>query len=206
MSGSMMGLMIEGLVAVLLIVTIGYCVLLNQRLKRLRADESALRETIVELVRATEIAERAIEGLRQSAAECDHDLTTKLRQADLFCRTIEKQVDAGGKVLNRLARISELARGRGLVEREAAPAGRQPAAPVAQPQATAPAAPRTAPQAAPQAVARTVAQAAPHPVQQAVQPGVQTGVQPGVQMGVQVPGRQVPGQQVPGQQVPGRAA
>jgi len=171
MSGSMMGLMIEGLVAVLLIVTIGYCVLLNQRLKRLRADESALRETIVELVRATEIAERAIDGLRQSAAECDRDLTTKLRQADLFCRTIEKQVDAGGKVLNRLARISELARGRGLVEREAAP--------VAQPQA-APAAP-TVPRAAPQAAPQAVAQAAPQPVQ----PSAQTGVQ----QGVQVPGR-----------------
>lgn len=176
MSGSMMGLMIEGLVAVLLIVTIGYCVLLNQRLKRLRADESALRETIVELVRATEIAERAIDGLRQSAAECDRDLTTKLRQADLFCRTIEKQVDAGGKVLNRLARISELARGRGLVERESAP--------VAQPQA-APTVPRAAPQAAPHAAARTVAPAAPHPVQ----PSAQTGVQPGVQQGVQVPGQ-----------------
>ena len=33
------GLVIESLVAVLLLLTIGYCMLLNRRLKRLRADE-----------------------------------------------------------------------------------------------------------------------------------------------------------------------
>ncbi len=33
------GLMIESLVAFLLLLTIGYCVILNSRLKRLKADE-----------------------------------------------------------------------------------------------------------------------------------------------------------------------
>jgi hypothetical protein len=111
--------MIESLVAVLLLVTIGYCVVLNRRLKRLRADETSLRETIAELVHATEIAERAIEGLKETAVECDRDLTNKLRQADRFSRSIEKQVELGNKVLGRLARITELARGHGLVEKGA---------------------------------------------------------------------------------------
>ena len=35
--------MIESLVAVLLLLTIGYCVVLNRRLKRLKADEQALK-------------------------------------------------------------------------------------------------------------------------------------------------------------------
>ena len=34
-----LGLMIETLVAILLLLTIGYCMLLNKRLKRLKADE-----------------------------------------------------------------------------------------------------------------------------------------------------------------------
>ena len=51
--------MIESLVAILLLVTIGYCVILNARLKRLKADEQALKATISELITATEIAERA---------------------------------------------------------------------------------------------------------------------------------------------------
>ena len=108
MSGSSLGLLIESLVAVLLLVTIGYCVVLNRRLKRLRADESSLRETIAELVRATSIAEQAIEGLKGTVVECDRDLTNKLRQADRFSRSIEKQVELGGKVLSRLSRITEL--------------------------------------------------------------------------------------------------
>ena len=57
------GLAVESLVAVLLMLTIGYCMVLNKRLKRLRADEQSLRATISELITATEIAERAIGGL-----------------------------------------------------------------------------------------------------------------------------------------------
>ena len=41
-----LGLIIESLVAILLMFTIGYCMLLNRRLKLLRADEDALRATI----------------------------------------------------------------------------------------------------------------------------------------------------------------
>ena len=56
--------MIEGLVAILLMLTVGYCMLLNRRLKLLKADEQSLRATISELVTATEIAERAVAGLK----------------------------------------------------------------------------------------------------------------------------------------------
>ena len=54
------GLMIESLVAILLLLTIGYCVILNGRLKRLKADEQALKGTISELITATEIGQAEI--------------------------------------------------------------------------------------------------------------------------------------------------
>ena len=44
--GNGFGLMIESLVAVLLLLTIGFCVVLNSRLKKLKADEQALKATI----------------------------------------------------------------------------------------------------------------------------------------------------------------
>ena len=56
------GVMIEALVAVLLLITIGYCIVLDKRLRRFRADEHSLKATISELITATEIAERAIAG------------------------------------------------------------------------------------------------------------------------------------------------
>ena len=58
------GLMIESLVAILLLLTILYCVRLNRQLQRLKADEQSLKATIAELITATEIAERAIAGLK----------------------------------------------------------------------------------------------------------------------------------------------
>ena len=41
------GIVIESLVAVLLLLTIGYCMLLNKRLKRLKADEQSLKATVL---------------------------------------------------------------------------------------------------------------------------------------------------------------
>lgn len=117
MSGSLLGFAIEGLVALLLLITIGYCVLLNRRLKRLRADEEMLRQTVTELVKATGIAERAIAGLKETAAECDRSLTQKLQQADRYSRSIDVQIGQGEKILARLARISGVARQHGIVER-----------------------------------------------------------------------------------------
>ncbi len=76
------GMMIESLVAILLVLTIGYCMMLNRRLKLLKADEQSLRATISELVTATEIAERAIAGLKVTVHECDMGLGERLQRAE----------------------------------------------------------------------------------------------------------------------------
>jgi hypothetical protein len=104
------GYLIESLVAVLLMLTIGYCVLLNHRLKRLRADEFTLKATIAELVTATEIAERAVAGLKTTAYECEETLGERLKAAERFCADLNRQVRAGDLVINRLTRIVAAAR------------------------------------------------------------------------------------------------
>jgi hypothetical protein len=99
------GFMIESLVAVLLLVTIGYCMTLNTRLKRLKADEQALKATIAELITATEIAERAVAGLKATAQECDQTLGERLRGAERSCADLERLVRSGDLVMKRLSRI-----------------------------------------------------------------------------------------------------
>jgi hypothetical protein len=99
------GLIIEILVAVLLLVTIGYCTLLNKRLVRLKADEQALKATISELITATEIAERAIAGFKLTVRECDQNLGERLRTAERFCADMDRQLEAGESVLDRLGKI-----------------------------------------------------------------------------------------------------
>jgi hypothetical protein len=104
------GLLIETLVAVLLVITIGYCVLLNKRLRRLRSDEMSLKATISELITATEIAERAVGGLKVVVRECDQDLGERLRAAEAFSADIARQLAAGEEILSRLTRIATATR------------------------------------------------------------------------------------------------
>ncbi len=104
------GFMIESLVAVLLLLTIAYCAILNNRLKRLKADEQSLKATIGELITATEIAERAVAGLKATAHECDATLGGRLRTADACCAELNQQIKAGDALLKRLSRVLAAAR------------------------------------------------------------------------------------------------
>lgn len=105
-----LGMTIESLVAILLLLTIGYCVVLNNRLRRLKADEMALKATISELITATEIAERAIAGLRLTVGECDRTLGERLRAAERFSAGIDERIAAGEEVMRRLGQIAIAAR------------------------------------------------------------------------------------------------
>jgi chromosome segregation ATPase len=99
------GMIIESLVAVLLMATIGYCALLNHRLKKLKADEQTLKATISELITATEIAERAIAGLKLTVQECDQTLGQRLRNADAMSAEMAQQIIRGDEVVSKLAQI-----------------------------------------------------------------------------------------------------
>ena len=99
------GVFNEMLVAFLLALTIVYCVSLNRRLKLLKADEQSLRATISELVTATEIAERAIVGLKLTVQECEAGLGARLHSADHFTAELDRSIAAGKDLFDRLTRI-----------------------------------------------------------------------------------------------------
>ena len=103
------GLIIEGLVAVLLMLTIGYCMLLNRRLTRLRNDEHSFKDTIAELISSTESAERAIAGLKMTVRESEEILAKRLRDSELTCADLQRELKRGEGVLSRIIRITEAA-------------------------------------------------------------------------------------------------
>jgi hypothetical protein len=105
-----LGIAIESLVAVLLLLTIGYCMLLNTRLKRLKADEHSLKATIAELITATEIAERAIGGLKHTVRDVNENLGNQLESAAEMSLQLKKQLAEGENVFRRLSRIAIAAR------------------------------------------------------------------------------------------------
>jgi hypothetical protein len=116
-----LGLMIESLVAILLLVTVGYCIVLNKRLKRLRADEHSLKAVIGELVTATEIAERAIGGLKHAVRDVNENLGQQLTSATQMSDQLKRQLSECDNVVRRLSKIAIAARPPQAAEPEPAP-------------------------------------------------------------------------------------
>jgi Domain of unknown function (DUF6468) len=104
------GVAIESLVAILLVLTIGYCMLLNARLKRLKADEHSLKATIAELITATEIAERAIGGLKHTVRDVNENLGRQLSAATEMSIELKKHLSEGDNLIRRLSKIVIAAR------------------------------------------------------------------------------------------------
>lgn len=103
------GILIEGLVIVLLAATIAYCVILSGRLKGLKLEESELRSIIAELLTATELAERAIQGLKIAAHENQKNLGLKMRDAERLNVELRAKLEEGDQLMHRLMAITQAA-------------------------------------------------------------------------------------------------
>jgi hypothetical protein len=84
--------------------------LLNARLKRLKADEHSLKATIAELITATEIAERAIGGLKHTVRDVNENLGNQLTTAHQMHLQLKKQLQEGDNVIRLLSKIAMAAR------------------------------------------------------------------------------------------------
>lgn len=98
------------LVAILLVATISSSIVLSRRITRLKADESTMRRTTEELMRASESAERAIAGLRSTLGDCDRTLAERLRTAERYAADLAAQVEAGTNVMTRISRVVQSSR------------------------------------------------------------------------------------------------
>lgn len=116
-------LIADALVASLLVATIITCYILAKRIERLKADEAGMRQTVGALVTATDNAERAIAGLKNTLGDCDRTLEERLRTAERYAADLAAQVEAGQAVMERIGQIVSAA---ALVAKPAAEA--QPAA------------------------------------------------------------------------------
>ncbi|MBN9445090.1 DUF6468 domain-containing protein [Bosea sp. (in: a-proteobacteria)] len=123
-------LIADALVASLLVATIITCYILAKRIERLKADEAGMRQTVGALVTATDNAERAIAGLKNTLGDCDRTLEERLRTAERYAADLAAQVEAGQAVMERIGQIVSAAT---LVARpvpDAQPAAAPPPAPL----------------------------------------------------------------------------
>ncbi len=123
MGGFSLSIAIEMLVAVLLAVTIGYCVLVNRKLVQLRSDQSELKKIVRDLHAATGQAEHAIAGLRQSAQTAEHSLGGQLEMVRSLDEQLAGSIGQGEVLLSKLSTMIRAYQSRASVASRAAPSG-----------------------------------------------------------------------------------
>lgn len=109
MFGLTLGIVVEASVAILLATTIGYCTILNHRLKKLHADRDTLRKMVADLVQATTLANAAVQELKTAAVEADTVLSGRLEEAERFGVELANHVTAGQHLIDKIVRITSLA-------------------------------------------------------------------------------------------------
>lgn len=86
----------------LLAVTAVWCALVHHRLRRLRTERGEMEGFITALTAATERAEAAIAGLRDTLARADRDLREQGELARQRAGELARLIEEGGRVLGRL--------------------------------------------------------------------------------------------------------
>jgi len=95
-------LIAEGVVAVLLAVTIAYCFQLNRRLAALRAEQEAMADLVVGLNQATERAQDGIFQLHAVSQESEETLKLEVSRARALADELSLITEAGSNLAERI--------------------------------------------------------------------------------------------------------
>jgi hypothetical protein len=95
-------ILLDLLVSVLLIATIGYAVMLNQRLTQLRKNRDDLAKIIVSFNEATVRAESSIPKLRKAAEDAGQSLQERVEKAQSLRDDLAFMIERADTMANRL--------------------------------------------------------------------------------------------------------
>ena len=95
MENSILGIIIEVLMAVLLLATISYCIIVNRKLDSLRQNRQGLTEIIQQLYQATSQAEAAISDLKTTVSQSEKELALRIDEARTASEIIGKKISKG---------------------------------------------------------------------------------------------------------------
>jgi hypothetical protein len=121
----MLSLLIDGAIAMLLLVALGFGLRLERRLRQLRCGDGAIRQLIEALDAATERSAAALDGLRRTAEATSQKLAGDLASVQRLLDDLQFLTARGEQLADRLE--EQIQKGRPPAPRPAPPA---PAVPV----------------------------------------------------------------------------
>ena len=98
------GLILECLVAILLVVSIGYSFILNRRLAALRIGQGEMRQVVRALNEAAEKARFSMDQLRRNGLPVIEDLSERTRSARAMADELGLIVESANNLADRLTR------------------------------------------------------------------------------------------------------
>lgn len=121
----------DAIVALLLIATIGYSIVLNRRLGAVRADREKFEVLVRNLNAASQRAEAAVTNLRVTADDLSRRLEKKVEEARALTDDLTYMIERGDNIANKLA--NQIRAGRDALKPDFQPEPKQ--APKPQPRA-----------------------------------------------------------------------
>jgi len=92
----------DGIVSILLLITICYAMILSRKLNALRRDKAALKAFVNQLADASANAEAGVAALRAAADDIGRTLEKKLRDAQSLRDDLVYMIERGGATADRL--------------------------------------------------------------------------------------------------------
>jgi hypothetical protein len=111
-SGVSMAFAVDVLVAILLVATIVYAVVLNRKLTALRRAKAEMDATVVRFAESTGKATSGIAALKAHAQESGAALESTLTRAHSLADDLTFLIERGSNLANRLEKITEVVRGK----------------------------------------------------------------------------------------------
>jgi pyruvate/2-oxoglutarate dehydrogenase complex dihydrolipoamide acyltransferase (E2) component len=99
---SALALVLDIVVVVLLVVTIGYAINLNRQLVRLRDSKAELEDLVRGFAEATERAEAGVEGMKRMAGEAGERLQATVDRGQAIRDELQFMVEAADSLASRL--------------------------------------------------------------------------------------------------------
>ena len=104
-----LGLIVEGMVSVLLVATIFYCISVNRKLERLRHEQKGMYDFIRELSLATNNADKAIKGLRETVQASGAELASQIDKGQAMTRQLKSEIENAGQAMKKLVVLTNSA-------------------------------------------------------------------------------------------------
>ena len=98
-------MLLEIIVCVFLAATIGYCAVIDRRLRAMREGQDGLRDLVSSLSNATQQAMSAIAHLREASDATGKTLTDQVKRGQALTDELSVMMQAGNDIANRLGGI-----------------------------------------------------------------------------------------------------